>query len=92
MIKIAIKADSTNSSYLDTYGWIFYRLGDYKSAKFYVQKAIDKGGASSEVYEHLGDILFQTGNKDSAKEMWQKALNMDESNSELKIKIEKGEI
>ena len=67
-------------------------MGDYNSAKIYVQKAIDKGGASSVVYEHLGDILYKIGNKDSAKEMWQKALNMDESNSELKLKIEKGEI
>ena len=92
MIKIAIKADSTNSSYLDTYGWVAYGLGDYQSAKVYVQKAIDKGGASSVVYEHLGDIMFKIGNKDSAKEMWQKALNMDESNSQLKLKIEKGEI
>ncbi len=92
MIKVAIKADSTNSSYLDTYGWVFYQLGDYKSAKVYVEKSIDKGGASSVVYEHLGDILFKSGNKDSAKEMWQKALNLDSSNNELKSKIEKGEI
>ncbi len=92
MIKIAIEADSNNTSYLDTFGWVYYRMGDYQSAKEYVEKAIDKGGASSVVYEHLGDILFKIGNKASAKEMWQKALNLDESNNQLKLKIEKGEI
>ncbi len=92
MVEVAIKADSNNTSYLDTYGWVYYQLGDFKIAKKYIQKAIDQGGASAEVYEHLGDILFKIGRKDSAKEMWRKALNLDETNNDLKIKIEKGEI
>ncbi|MEO8398643.1 MAG: tetratricopeptide repeat protein [Ignavibacteriaceae bacterium] len=92
MIKIAIKADSNNSSYLDTYGWVFFKLGDYEQAKKYIEKAIDAGGESAVMLEHLGDILFKIGNKDSAKQMWQKAFDIDDSNNKLKIKIDKGEI
>ena len=42
--------------------------------------------------EHLGDIESKMGNKKEAKNLWQKAFKLDNSKTELKSKIEKGEI
>ena len=92
MVKISIEAEPTNSSYLDTVGWVYYKLGDYAKAKEYIEKAIEVGGESAVMLEHLGDILYKLGKKDSAMEFWQKAFTLDTSNNELKNKIEKGEI
>lgn len=92
MVKIALKADPENSSYLDTIGWIYFKMGDYQKAKKYVEQAIEKGGESAVMLEHLGDIVYKIGQQDYAKELWEKALQMDVSNIELKQKIEKGEI
>jgi tetratricopeptide (TPR) repeat protein len=92
MVDIALKADSNNSSYLDTKGWIYFKLKQYDQAKDFIQKAISAGGESATTLEHLGDAIFMTGGKKSAVELWQKAFNLDTTNNNLKNKIEKGEI
>ncbi len=92
MAEIAIEKEPLNSSYLDTIGWVFFKLGKYEKAKEYVEKAIKVGGESSVMLEHLGDIIYMLGNKAKAKKMWEKSLSLDSTNSKLKLKIEKGEI
>jgi tetratricopeptide (TPR) repeat protein len=92
MVNIALKADSNNSSYLDTKGWIYFKLKQYDKAKDFIQQAISAGGESATVLEHLGDIIFMKGEKKSAVELWQKAYKLDTTNNNIKIKIEKGEI
>ncbi len=92
MVNLALKADSNNSSYLDTKGWIFYKMKNYSEAKEYINKAIKSGGERAEILEHLGDVEFMMGKKETAQELWKKAYNLDSTNNELKLKIEKGEI
>ncbi len=92
MSQIALKAEPNNSAYLDTMGWIYFKLGKYSEAEEYVQKSLKIGGDKSDELEHLGDIEFKLGNKDKAKEIWQKAYDLDKSNLKLKSKIEKGEL
>ncbi|HSD63783.1 MAG TPA: tetratricopeptide repeat protein [Ignavibacteriaceae bacterium] len=92
MAQIALKAEPLNSSYLDTMGWIYFKLGKYEEAKEYIEKAIKVGGESSVMLEHLGDITFMLGNKDQAKKIWEKSFSLDSTNNRVKIKIEKGEI
>lgn len=92
MVEISIEAEPTNSSYLDTIGWVYFKLGDYDKAEYYIKKAVEIGGERPVILEHLGDVIFKKGNKDYALELWQKAYELDNSNNELKQKIEKGEI
>lgn len=86
----AVKAEPENSSYLDTLGWIYFKLGRYSDAEIYVGKAIAKGDASAVVHEHLGDVYFKLGVKEKALEFWNKALEKDANNKGLKEKIERG--
>ncbi|MER3329163.1 MAG: tetratricopeptide repeat protein, partial [Candidatus Kapaibacterium sp.] len=81
-----------NSAFLDTYGWIKYKLGDIAEAKEYIQKAIEIGNVSAEVYEHLGDIYIETNELVKAKEMYKKALELESDRFDLeeKIKIKTG--
>jgi len=92
MVNLALKADSGNTSYLDTKGWIYFKLKDYYKAKDFIQQAIAGGGESSTTLEHLGDVTYMTGEKKSAVQLWRKAFNLDSTNNNLKNKIEKGEI
>jgi tetratricopeptide (TPR) repeat protein len=78
-------------AYLDTIGWIYFKLGDYEKAKYYIQMAVEKGG-SPVVIEHLGDVYFKLGNIDKAIEYWKKALEKNPSNEKLKEKIKGGKI
>lgn len=87
MSKLALGTDSTNAAYLDTYGWILFKLGDFDGAIKYIQKAIDTGDASAEVYEHLGDVLAQKGESRKAQEAYRKSIEMDSSRQTAKDKL-----
>ncbi len=87
MSKKAIEAEPENSSYLDTYGWILYRLNKLDSAKVYIQRALEKE-KNATILEHLGDVYFKLREKKKALKYWKEALRKDKSNLELKRKIE----
>ncbi len=92
MAKVAVTAEPDNSSYLDTIGWIYFKLGNNQKAKQYLEKALKVDSEKPVVLEHLGDVSFKMGNKKKAIELWNAALKLDSSNDQLKQKIEKGEL
>jgi len=92
MVQISIAADSLNSSYLDTIGWVHFMLGNYKEAKLYLEKAIEVGGESAVMLDHLADVESKLGNKEKAIELWENALELDPTKNEIKNKIDKGAI
>lgn len=87
MSEKAIKMEPSNASYLDTYGYILFRLTRYEEAVFFFEEALQNGGASEEVYEHTGDNYWKLKNKDKALENWKKALEINPNSSTLKQKI-----
>lgn len=86
----AVEAQPDNSSYLDTIGWVYFRLGRYEEAEKYVKLAIEKGDAGAVVHEHLGDIYFLMNDRERAMEQWNIALKLDETNEPLRAKIARG--
>lgn len=92
MVKISITADSLNSSYLDTIGWVYYMLGKYDLAKDFINKALTLDKKNAVMLEHLADIESKLGNKQKAIELWKKALELDPTKTELQNKIDKGAI
>lgn len=69
-----VKAEPTNSTYLDTYAWILFEKGKYAEARIYIDQAMQNGGdKSSVVVEHCGDIYFHNGEPDRALEYWVQA-------------------
>jgi tetratricopeptide (TPR) repeat protein len=87
-----IEKEPKNSTYLDTYAWIFYQQGNYSLAKFYMERAIDNADKKQDttvMYEHYGDILLKTGNEKKALEMWKKAYESENKTDALKLKIDK---
>lgn len=93
MSGITIKAEPTNPTYLDTYGWILFEQGAYTMAKIYIEKAIEYGkeDLTAEVLEHYGDVLAVTGEKEKAVEQWKKAKELGSSSKTLNKKIKRKE-
>ena len=87
MAKQAITAEPDNAAYLDTYGWILFKLQKYEDAAMYIEKSIASGKASSVVHEHLGDIYEKLGQKEKAFDLWKKAFEMDSKNKDAQEKI-----
>ena len=87
MVKRALQLEKENASYLDTAGWVYYKMGNYEEAKKYLRRAIETGDASAEVYEHYGDVFEKLNQPDKAVKWWQKALDLDPSRKALEKKI-----
>ncbi|MBI4534838.1 MAG: tetratricopeptide repeat protein [Ignavibacteriae bacterium] len=83
----AVEAQPENPSYLDTKGWVYFRLGRYEEAETLIKKAIAKGNANPILHEHLGDIYDMMNESERAVEHWSIALKLDENNTVLREKI-----
>lgn len=92
MAEKAIELDPDNGAYLDTIGWIHFKLGNYEKARDYILKAVEQREDSAVVVEHLGDVYFKLGDLNNALKYWHRALEKDSENIELKNKIENNEI
>lgn len=86
-----VKLEPTNSTYLDTYAWIFFVQESYTLAKVYIESALTNDKTNnSELIDHYGDILFMSGEKDKAIEQWKKAKEAGKKSEILDRKIAEG--
>ncbi len=92
MVKKALEAQPKNASYLDTMGWVYFRMERYDEAASYVKRALAEGEANATVYEHLGDIYFKMNDKKAALEQWNIALHLDSENRQLREKVLRGSL
>lgn len=91
MSALTVNLEPNNSTYLDTYAWIFFMQGNYTLAKLYIESALSKDTTNSaELVDHYGDILFMTGDKEKALEQWKKAKEMGKESKVLDRKIAEG--
>ncbi|NOX88740.1 MAG: tetratricopeptide repeat protein [Calditrichaeota bacterium] len=88
MAKKAIQLRPNNAAYLDTYGWVLYKLKNYPEAEKYIKKSIELRDDSDVVLEHLGDVYKAMGNLEQAVFYWKKALELKPENERLRKKIE----
>jgi tetratricopeptide (TPR) repeat protein len=77
MAQRAVDLGPNNSSFLDTLGWIYYKMDRPAEAAEWVEKALETGSASAAVHEHYGDIQHELGNDTTATEYWKKAANLN---------------
>jgi Flp pilus assembly protein TadD len=49
----AVGIDGSNPAYLDSLGWVCYKLGKYSQAKSYLTKALKKSPGNEEIMRHL---------------------------------------
>jgi tetratricopeptide (TPR) repeat protein len=87
MVRIALAAEPDNASYLDTYAWVMYKLGNYPEALKFINHAIATGDVNADVYGHLGEIYLKMGDTLSALKAWKKGLEREPQNKMLLERI-----
>ena len=87
MAKKAISLEPNNASYLDTIGWIYFKMDKLGKAKKFVESSIEINSENAIVLEHLGDILMSADQTKNALELYKKALLLDKDNTRLKQKV-----
>ena len=77
-----------NGTFLDTYAWVLFKLGDYKEAEIYINKALQKGGLNDpDVNEHAADIHLLLQSYEIARSFYEKAIILGGDSVSLKGKI-----
>ncbi len=77
-----------NPSFLDTYAWIYFTMGNYSEALIWIQEAIKyEKEPSPTLAEHLGDIYFKLGKSEEALKEWERAKRLGTKTDVLEKKI-----
>lgn len=74
MSKQTVERNPTSATYLDTYGWILFTMGNYAEALKYLELAKKHSESpSGEILEHLGDAYYKSNKIDEAVLNWKLA-------------------
>jgi tetratricopeptide (TPR) repeat protein len=73
-VKQALSFEPNNGAYLDSLGWVYFKLAKYDLAEENLTKAEAQMGTDPTVQEHLGDLYQKTGRLKLAAAHWDRAV------------------
>lgn len=76
MVEKAVAADPRSGAMVDSLGWAYYRMGDYKQAVQKLEEAVELEAGDAEINNHLGDAYWKVGRKDEAQFQWRRVLTL----------------
>jgi tetratricopeptide (TPR) repeat protein len=79
----AVKADPTNGAYLDSLGWVYFKMNRLELAEEYLKKAVIFTNNDASIHDHLGDLFFKTKRLDDARREWAKAVELSDDREEI---------
>jgi tetratricopeptide (TPR) repeat protein len=89
MIRKAIKAEPENAAFLDSLGWVLFKLGKLDEALPMLEKSVEKakGNGDDTIWDHLGDAYEKAGQHDKALAAWKSALKSAQSATQPDTKL-----
>jgi tetratricopeptide (TPR) repeat protein len=73
-VKQALTLEPNSGAYLDSLGWVYFKLGKYDLAEESLNKAVLHMSSDPTVQEHLGDLYQKTGRLKLAAAHWDRAV------------------
>ncbi|HMJ66365.1 MAG TPA: tetratricopeptide repeat protein [Candidatus Binatia bacterium] len=87
LVQKAVDLEPKNSAYLDSLGWVLFKLDRPEEALGWLQKAIENSDEpDATLYDHLGDVYGSLSKLPEARDAWRKALSL-EPNSRIEKKL-----
>lgn len=74
LIQKALAEDPHNSAYLDSLGWVYFRLNKLDEAAEQLQQSIKLGSRDATVHDHLGDVYLSQNKVKEAIAQWERAI------------------
>ena len=88
LIEKAVQLEPKNAAFLDSMGWVLFKLNQPKEALGYLLKAIEHiEKPDPTIYDHLGDVYADLNQMDQAGEAWRKSLKV-EKNEKVQKKLD----
>ena len=73
-ISKAVEKDPENGAYIDSLGWVYFRLGRLDEAETNLRRAVQKTPHDPTVHDHLAEALMRQGKVREAMAQWQISL------------------
>ena len=86
MVKKAVSLEPQSGAMVDSLGWAYYRLGDYKSAVEQLEVAVVLDAGDPDINDHLGDAYWRVGRHVEAQFQWRRVLTL-EPPAKLKVNV-----
>jgi tetratricopeptide (TPR) repeat protein len=83
LIQRALAIKPNEAAFIDSLGWVLYRLKNFEEAVVHLRKALALY-PNDEVAAHLGEVLWVMGEHLEANQIWQKALELAPDSEILK--------
>jgi predicted Zn-dependent protease len=83
MLTRAVGQEPLNGAYVDSLGWVYYRLGKLDLAEKYLTDATTLLPRDATIREHLGDVLAQRGDMARALQQYRTALTLDPESKDV---------
>ena len=74
MVQKAVQLDPQNGAYLDSLGWVYFKMGQYALAEANLRKASERMSRDPAVHDHLGELFEKTGRLKMAAAQWEQSL------------------
>lgn len=79
LIQGALDREPGNGAYLDSLGWVFFRMGKLDEAEQNLKLALEKISKDPTIHDHLGDVYARQGKLKEAVGQWEMSLKAYES-------------
>jgi tetratricopeptide (TPR) repeat protein len=76
-IQRALTEQPDNAAFLDSMGWVYFRLGQLDQAESYLTRAVKGSREDPTVLEHLGDVYMKRGKPSEALKTYLKAMERE---------------
>jgi len=93
MVRRASEANPHSGAMVDSLGWAYFRLGDYKTAVEKLELAVELEPADPEINNHLGDAYWRVGRRREAQFQWNRVLTLEpsvETKAAVEAKLKSG--
>ncbi len=88
-VQHAVELHPENGAYMDTLGWVYFKLGRLDEAADEIHNALQITPDDPTVMEHYGDILERRGDLPAARAWWVKSWQVKPGNPDLRRKLER---
>ncbi len=85
-IRRAVALDPNNGAYLDSLGWVYYKMGNYELAEENLRRASEHMNDDPTIHDHLGELYMKTGRVKLAATHWERSL--DEWNKTIPAEVD----
>jgi tetratricopeptide (TPR) repeat protein len=81
LIQKAVSREPANGAFLDSLGWVYYRMGRFSEAEEHIRKAVELSPGDPTMHDHFADVLIERSKTREAIAAWEESLKQWQASS-----------